>query len=189
MLTFTEAQKQFIGLFGQTARYHHRYKVFSDFVQCGAIAMHNRFCPDEELEKQYLAIIKGYEREDVERLAHLLALVRIALNAQACDFLGMTFMQLELGDKHRGQFFTPWSVASMMARLQLTGLEQKLQTQPFVTISEPGCGAGGMMIAAAVEMQALGYEPSQHMWVSCVDIDVVAVSMAYIQLSSLDYTR
>ncbi|OHY45172.1 N-6 DNA methylase [Enterobacter roggenkampii] len=185
MLTFTEAQKQFIDLFGQTARYHHRYKVFSDFVQCGAIAMHNRFCPDEELEKQYLAIIKGYEREDVERLAHLLALVRIALNAQACDFLGMTFMQLELGDKHRGQFFTPWSVASMMARLQLTGLEQKLQTQPFVTISEPGCGAGGMMIAAAVEMQALGYEPSQHMWVSCVDIDVVAVSMAYIQLSSL----
>lgn len=54
-----------------------------------------------------------------------------------------------------------------------------------VTISEPGCGAGGMMIAAAVEMQALGYEPSQHMWVSCVDNDVVAVSMAYIQLSSL----
>lgn len=185
MLTFSEAQKQFIGLFGQTARYHHRYKVFSDFVQCGAIAMHNRFCPDEGLEKQYLNIIKGYEREDVERLAYLLALVRIALNAQACDFLGMTFMQLELGDKHRGQFFTPWSVASMMAKLQFTGLEQKLQTQPFVTISEPACGAGGMMIAAAVEMQALGYEPSQHMWVSCVDIDTVAVSMAYIQLSSL----
>ena len=185
MLTFTEAQKQFIDLFGQTARYHHRYKVFSDFVQCGAIAMHNRFCPDEGLEKQYLNIIKGYEREDIERLAHLLALVRIALNAQACDFLGMTFMQLELGDKHRGQFFTPWNVASMMGRLQFTGLEQKLQTQPFVTISEPGCGAGGMMIAAAVEIQALGYEPSQHMWVSCVDIDVVAVSMAYIQLSSL----
>lgn len=32
MLTFTEAQNQFISLFGQTARYHHRYKVFSDFV-------------------------------------------------------------------------------------------------------------------------------------------------------------
>lgn len=94
-------------------------------------------------------------------------------------------MQLELGDKHRGQFFTPWSVASMMAKQQFTGLEQKLQTQPFVTISEPGCGAGGMMIAAAVEMQALGDEPSEHMWVSCVDIDTVAVSMAYIQLSSL----
>jgi len=52
MLTFTEAQTQFIGLFGQTARYHHRYKVFSDFVQCGAIAIHNRFCPDDALEKQ-----------------------------------------------------------------------------------------------------------------------------------------
>lgn len=86
MLTFTEAQNQFISLFGQTARYHHRYKVFSDFVQCGAIAMHNRFCPDEELEKQYMTFIKGYEREDAERLAHLLALVRIALTDKPCDF-------------------------------------------------------------------------------------------------------
>ncbi len=52
-------------------------------------------------------------------------------------------------------------------------------TQPFVTISEPACGAGAMMIAAVAEIQALGYMPSQHMWVSCVDIDVVAMSMAY----------
>ncbi|MEN4169442.1 SAM-dependent DNA methyltransferase [Serratia marcescens] len=185
MLTFTEAQNQFISLFGQTARYHHRYKVFSDFVQCGAIAIHNRFCPDDALEKQYMSLIKGYEREDVERLAHLLALVRIALAAKPCDFLGMAFMNLELGDKHRGQFFTPWSVASMMAKVQFTGLEQRLLTQPFVTISEPACGGGAMMIAAAAEIQALGYMPSQHMWVSCVDIDVVAMSMAYIQLSSL----
>lgn len=105
MLTFTEVQNQFISLFGQTARYHHRYKVFSDFVQCGAIAVHNRFCPDEELEQQYMTIIKGYEREDVERLAHLLALVRIALAAEPCDFLAMSFMKLELGDKYRGQFY------------------------------------------------------------------------------------
>jgi hypothetical protein len=35
MLTFAEAQYQFIGLFGQTARYHHGYKVFLIFsVRC-----------------------------------------------------------------------------------------------------------------------------------------------------------
>ncbi|HGM5336680.1 TPA: hypothetical protein ACKP2J_001096 [Serratia marcescens] len=64
-----------------------------------------------------MMIIKGDEREDVERLAHLLALVRIALAAEPCDFLRMAFMNLELGDKHRGQFFTPWSVASMFRKL------------------------------------------------------------------------
>lgn len=80
MLTFAEAQKQFIGLFGQTARYHHRYKVFTDFVQCGAIAIHNRFYPEEELGKQYQTIIKGYEREEVDRLAQLLTPLQIALN-------------------------------------------------------------------------------------------------------------
>ena len=31
-------------------------------------------------------------------------------------------MSLELGDRHRGQFFTPWSVASMMAKLPLLGV-------------------------------------------------------------------
>ncbi|HGM6876440.1 TPA: N-6 DNA methylase [Serratia marcescens] len=162
-----------------------RFSFLLRFVQYGAIAVHNRFCPDKELEQQYMTIIKGYVREDVERLAHLLALVRIALAAKPCDFLGMAFMNLELGDKHRGHFFTPWSVASLMAKLQFTGLEQRLLTQPFVTIIEPACGAGAMMIAAAAEIQALGYMPSRHVCVSCVDIDVVAMSMPYIQLSSL----
>ncbi|WP_334223574.1 hypothetical protein [Photorhabdus bodei] len=34
-------------------------------------------------------------------------------------------------------------------------------------------------------LKASGYNPTRHMWVSCVDIDVVAASMAYIQLSLL----
>lgn len=48
----------------------------------------------------------------------------------------MTFMSLDLGNKHRGHFFTPWSVATMMVRLQFPGLKKQLLTQPFVTISE-----------------------------------------------------
>ncbi|MGK0666308.1 MULTISPECIES: hypothetical protein [unclassified Serratia (in: enterobacteria)] len=39
------------------------------------------------MEKQYMSLIKEYEREDVERLAHLLALVQMALAAKPCDFL------------------------------------------------------------------------------------------------------
>lgn len=94
MLTFTEAQNQYIGLFGQAAGYHHRRNFFSDFVQCGEVAIHNRFCPDEGLKQQYMTIIKGYGREDVEHLAHLLVLVRIVLVAEPCNFLGMAFMNL-----------------------------------------------------------------------------------------------
>ncbi|HFF8973980.1 TPA: hypothetical protein ACXEV6_002843 [Serratia marcescens] len=64
---------------------------------------------------------------------------------------------------------------------------EKFRPKAVVTSDEcyGWCGAGAMMIAAAAEIQALGYMPSQHMWVSCVDIDVVAMSMAYIQLYSL----
>lgn len=58
-------------------------------------------------------------------------------------------------------------------------------TPPFVKISEPACVAGAMMIRCSRD-SGVGYAPSQHMWVSCVDIDVVAMSMA---LSSLGIPR
>ncbi len=39
-------------------------------------------------------------------MAQLLAHVVNGLQNGFCDFLGNVFMQLELGDKYRGQFFT-----------------------------------------------------------------------------------
>ncbi|SSK55792.1 Uncharacterised protein [Klebsiella pneumoniae] len=41
-------------------------------------------------------------------MAQLLAHVVNGLQNGFCDFLGNVFMQLELGDKYRGQFFTPY---------------------------------------------------------------------------------
>lgn len=115
MATFIDHQKAFISLFNQTARYHRRHKVFEDFVSCSVIALENRLQFSEAREQKYLRIVSGYEKQDVINMAHLLAHVIEGLEQGFCDFLGSVFMQLELGDKYRGQFFTPWSVASMMA--------------------------------------------------------------------------
>jgi type I restriction-modification system DNA methylase subunit len=92
-------------------------------------------------------------------------------------------MQLEMGDKYRGQFFTPWSVGIMMAKLQLGRIEDLFRDKPFITLSEPACGAGCMSLAFASVLREAGFPPHKFMWVSATDIDPMAAGMAFIQLS------
>ncbi|TPV23719.1 N-6 DNA methylase [Pantoea anthophila] len=182
-MTFTNHRNAFLRIFNATARYHHRHKVFEDFVSCAAIALHNGVAHDAELEKQYLSIIASYEQEDVNQMAALLGHVVMALDEKRCDFLGSVFMELELGDKYRGQFFTPWDVSRMMASLQLSGIDALMQGKNFITLQEPASGAGCMVIAFAEEFAQRGYTVSEQLWVSVTDVDPLAANMSYIQLS------
>ncbi|WP_426576161.1 N-6 DNA methylase [Xenorhabdus stockiae] len=176
-------QKDFISLFKQTARSRNRYRVFQDFCNCAMAAIHNKYCFSEELEQFYLKTINKYEREDIDRIVKLFSYTALALAEAPCDFLGSVFMQLELGNKDLQQFFTPWSVARVMAQLQLNEVSALLQTRPFVTFHEPCCGAACMMLAAAEVLREQGHDPLSSMWVSAIDIDPLAAVMAYIQLS------
>ncbi|VEB92810.1 Uncharacterised protein [Citrobacter koseri] len=92
-------------------------------------------------------------------------------------------MQLELGDKYRGQFFTPWDVGIMMARMQLGNVADNFADKPFITLAEPACGAGCMVLAFATVLRDAGYSPHRYLWVSATDIDPLAAGMAYIQLT------
>ena len=175
--------KEFISLFNQTTRYHHRHTVFEDFVSCSVIALENRLIFSQAREDKYLRIIKRYEKADAVNMAHLLAYVVKGLEAGFCDFLGSVFMQLELGDKYRGQFFTPWDVSRMMAQLQLGDVDETMVKKPFISLSEPACGAGCMILAFADVLNQAGYASHRHLWVSATDVDPLAAGMAYIQLS------
>lgn len=176
-------EKAFISLFSQTARYHHRHQVFEDFVSCSVIALQNglQFC--EKREQKYMRIVNRYEKQDVSRMAQLLAHVVYGLEEERSDFLGRVFMQLELGDRYRGQFFTPWPVGRMMASLQLGDIRETFCGKPFITLREPACGAGCMVLAFADVLREAGYAPHRYLWVSATDIDPLAAGMAYIQLS------
>ena len=134
-------EKAFLSLFSQTARYHHRHQVFEDFVSCSVIALQNslQFC--DKREEKYMRIVGRYEKTDISRMAQLLAHVTNGLDETPGDFLGRVFMQLELGDKYRGQFFTPWDIGLMMARMQLGNVEDNFRDKPFITLSEPAAPA------------------------------------------------
>ncbi|MBD2802328.1 N-6 DNA methylase, partial [Xenorhabdus sp. M] len=172
-----------ISLFKQTARYQTRYQVFRDFCNCAMAAIHNKHCFSEELEQYYLKTIKKYERADVDRIVQLFSHVVLGLAQESGDFLGSVFMQLELGNKDLQQFFTPWEVARMMVQMQLHDAAELLQTQPFITMSDPCVGAGCMILAAADVLREQGHDPLCSLWVSVIDIDPLAAVMAYIQLS------
>ncbi|SIP75120.1 conserved hypothetical protein [Xenorhabdus innexi] len=183
MASQTDHQKAFISLFKQTARYQTRCQVFRDFCNCAMAAIHNQYCFSDELEQYYLKTINRYERADMNRIVQLFSHVVLGLAQEPGDFLGSVFMQLELGDKNLQQFFTPWSVARMMAKLEMADISALLQEKPFVTLQEPCCGAGCMTLAAAEELREQGHDPLCSLWVHVIDIDPLAAVMAYIQLS------
>lgn len=88
-------------------------------------------------------------------------------------------MEMELGNKNTGQFFTPYHVSFMCAEASLQGYEG----DHILTIHEPSCGGGGMIIAAAAVLSERGMNYQKLMHVVAQDLDWKAVHMTYVMLS------
>ena len=176
------AWASFVRLFQETARHRHRYEVFRDFVTMAAFSMHNAINKVDALEQEFLAIEGRYEREDRARFPKLLAELIMIFDDEPWDALGQFYMELGIQSEHVGQFFTPPAVSELMARLTYGDALANL-TEPFVTVQEPACGAGGMILAFAKVMIESGHNPAEKMWVHCQDIDRTAALMCYLQLA------
>lgn len=177
-------------LMRDVGRRHDTWSVFADFVEMAACSIANacdRSNPQrDEREARYMQIIKAYTREELERFPRMLAHLTEALTCGPGDVLGELFMELDLGNKWHGQFFTPYSICQLMARLSLgdmNTLKAEVERKGFITVNEPACGGGAMLIAVAEAMQEEGVNYQQHLHVTAQDLDLKAVHMAYIQLS------
>ena len=172
----------FVKTFNDIARHRHRYEVFRDFVTMAAIAVHNGIVRDEKLEAEYLQIVGRYSKEEATAFARLLGELVILLDPEPYDVLGRLYMELELGSTHTGQFFTPPELSELMARLSYGDALATLD-KPFVTLQEPACGAGGMVLAFVKVMLSHGHNPAERMWAHCQDVDRLAALMCYLQLA------
>lgn len=172
----------FLRLFAETARQNHRYEVFRDFVTMAALSLHNSINKIDQLEAEYMAIIGRYEREDVDRFPRLLASLVELLEVEPWDALGQLYMELGIGSEHVGQFFTPPEVSELMARLTYGEALANLSA-PFVTVNEPACGAGGMILAFTKVMIEGRHNPAERLWVQCQDVDRTVALMCYVQLA------
>ncbi len=161
--------------------------VFTDFCALSAIALRNQADPVgfQSREDEYEQLRARYTTEQMSRFAEVLGLVAIELTTEPRDVLGDVFMRLEAGDRGMGQFFTPYPVSLLIASVSLADALQLLETRPFITLSEPSCGAGGMVIAATQVLEQHGIDYRRRLHVTADDISPLAVHMTYVQLSIL----
>lgn len=178
-----EARAAFLRSFKQLAPYQHRFEVWRDFVTMAACALHNGFHKEDAREAEYLEIIGRYKPEDQKVFPELLAMLITQLEDSPRDVLGPLYMELEIANKDAGQFFTPPELSEMMAQLTFNGELSKLDDQLFITMQEPACGAGGMVLALVKVMIQAGHNPAEKLWVQCIDVDRLAALMCYVQLT------
>lgn len=141
----------------------------------------------EEREKSFTSIAAKYSHDDLEKFASMLGNVVIGLDKNPDqDFLGELFMNLDLGNEWKGQFFTPYSVCRCMAGMLMSDdVPGKIAEKGWVSVNDPACGAGALLIAYANECQRRHINYQQSVLFVAQDIDQLAGMMCYIQLSLL----
>lgn len=132
-----------------------------------------------------MQLVGRYERVEVDRFPQMLGHVVQSLENGLHDCLGQLFMSLKLGDHWKGQYFTPYEVAYLMAELGCGDIGSVVERQGYFAANEPAAGAGAMVIALAdcVSNKGLNYQRCMH--VTAQDLDETAVHMSYIQLTLL----
>lgn len=178
---FLETLNKFSGKYNQR-------EVWHDFLLISAISFSNAFDFKERREKQFSSTFEKYDEKDKENLASLLSITIRAINENpAQDFLGEIYCSSHFSQRHLGQVFTPYHIADAMAKMTCSSkedVEQAIKEKGYISISDPSCGAGCMLIAAANSLTDMGIAPEKIFMVG-QDIDIESVLMTYIQLTIL----
>lgn len=165
-------------------------KLISDVFECSALAISNLVDKTQydERERRYLEIIKHYAPAEQNLIADLFAQI-FALcssvtydNGVFDDYLGELFMKCNQGNDKTGQFFTPYNVSKMMAKMTVT--DSGIKQDEIITINDCCCGGGGLLIAALdVLKNDYGVNYARNCFIDAGDVDMRCVHMTYLALS------
>lgn len=169
------------------------HEFLSDVFECGAIAISNRFdlTNYQPREERYLQIIKKYDPDMQKLITEIFAKIFSLLTQQINpavgfnDWLGDLYMRSNTSNSKTGQFFTPYCVSKLCAEVSINEkvINEAIEQDRILTLSEPACGAGGMVIAAAdILYYKYHFNISRNLVVECSDIDSRCVHMTYLQL-------
>ncbi|GAB3514246.1 hypothetical protein GCM10027442_28630 [Emticicia fontis] len=138
----------------------------------------------EEREKRYLEIVGQYKKEEVNEFPNLLGMLVNHFEEKPRDILGEIFHELELHNERKGQFFTPYPICRMIAKMLIgESYEEIIVKHGFMNIAEPACGTGAMIIAAAEELKERNINYQQLTHITATDIDPICVHASYIQFT------
>jgi hypothetical protein len=134
---------------------------------------------------QYLAIVKQYKPETFQTFPALLGMLVACLEQEPTDVLGVLYHRLELHNEQSGQFFTPYPVCQAIAKMLVHDAKHVVAEQEFIRAHEPCVGSGAMVIALAQTLSEEGINYQQHLHVTAIDVDLLAVHMAYVHCTLL----
>ena len=137
-------------------------------------------------EKLYLDTIKRYNEKERRIIADASAqlfdlLIKMSEPEEPFDdYLGKLYMMSNTSSSDAGQFFTPYDIARLTATVAVPKFSAD---DKIITIDEPACGSGGMILAAVEILRNSGINYAERVFVHASDIDSRCVKMCYIQLS------
>lgn len=183
----TPLQKDFEAAFRSLCTTASGWQVWNDFVDAAAITISNAVDPlesrREARESLFTAVMQRYGGGCTEAFSAMLGAVAQSLEVnQRQDFLGDLFMRLGLGSSWHGQYFTPYHVCEMMARMSVP---DDLDDKEYTTVLDPACGAGATMIAARNVLHFDHHKGWEDVFFAGQDLSHTAGMMCYIQLSLL----
>ena len=167
------------------------YGCLCDVFELSAIVLSNQFDYREPYwsnrEKRYKDLIKKYDEDEFKQLQEIFSDLYILLSQMAepdgvfDDYLGRLYMFSGTSSKRAGQFFTPYNVSKLCA--EMTIREKDIANQQIITLNEPTCGSGGMVLAGVEALRNKGVNYADRLLVVCSDVDKRCVYMTYLQLA------
>lgn len=182
--------KKFLSIFKKLTCRYASYDVWKDFIIVSACAISNS-CDKmnyDERESLYKETIKKYNKQEQNLFPELFAEIVLQLeNNLDQDFLGQLFMDLNFGDKHLGQYFTPYPISKLMSKAIIGDAVSQVRKEKRITISDPCCGSGSLLIASIneakrqLEKENMNFQ--KYIYVCGQDINQLIALMCYIQLA------
>ncbi len=139
----TPEDKPFLTIFKELTYRWTPWEVWKDFVVMFACALSNPVDKShyDEREALYLKTIQKYNKQEQQLFPQLAAETIMAFEKNPeQDYLGKIFMTLNLGNDAGGQFFTPYHVCELMAKVSIGNLVPQIKERGYISINDCACG-------------------------------------------------
>lgn len=176
----TKAAKSIADKFLQCAGRYSAPELFTDWVKLYSLSFANIIHgpAHEEREDLFRSIYDKHDKKTMTMFYETFAMLIDAMYHEMSDYLGDIYMAIGQASSLAGQFFTPFHLSELTAKLGTTE-----EVEYPVIMNEPACGSGGLIIAAAKALKDKGIDYQRYMKVVAQDLDSRCVAMCHVQLS------
>ena len=181
-------RKTLTELFDKLAQRYGRHTAWSDWIYMCAASISQVMDFKQGREDKYLHLINSYDKEYHNVFPEMFGELTFAFEEEGFgDILGDIYSSMRMTNDKNGQVFTPYHISKFMAALNgdADSLAAEIERRGYITVSDPCCGAGVMLISFADHCKDCDINYQESVLFAAQDIDPVAALMCYVQMSLL----